>query len=119
MAGKWPWVDVDANSARRPRAFGRSVVLIEGVSDQLALDALARRRGRDPDAEDITLVAMGGATNIGRRLGEFGPQGIGLRLTGLCDAAEEGDFRRGLERAGLGSNLSRADMERLGLLRVR
>jgi hypothetical protein len=33
---------------------------------------------------------------------------------GLCDAAEEGHFRRGLERAGLGSNLTRADMERLG-----
>jgi hypothetical protein len=37
-----------------------------------------------------------------------------VRLAGLCDAGEESDFRRGLERAGLGSNLSRADMERLG-----
>ena len=36
------------------------------------------------------------------------------RRTGLCDAAEEGDFRRGLERAGVGSNLTRAEMERLG-----
>ncbi|MGH2557130.1 MAG: hypothetical protein ACRDHO_15670 [Actinomycetota bacterium] len=35
-------------------------------------------------------------------------------MAGLCDAAEEGDFKRGLERAGIGSNLTRADMESLG-----
>jgi hypothetical protein len=59
-------------------------------------------------------VPIGGATNIGSFLARFGPQGLDVRLAGLCDAAEEGDFRRGLERAGLGSNLTRADMERLG-----
>jgi hypothetical protein len=57
---------------------------------------------------------MGGATNIKRHLDLWGPQGFDVRLAGLCDAAEEGDFKRGLERAGLGSNLTRADMERLG-----
>jgi hypothetical protein len=35
-------------------------------------------------------------------------------LAGLCDAAEEGYFRRALARAGVGSPLSRADMEALG-----
>jgi hypothetical protein len=35
-------------------------------------------------------------------------------LAGLCDVGEERYFRRGLERAGLGSNLSRAEMEALG-----
>jgi hypothetical protein len=57
---------------------------------------------------------MGGAQSIGRFLDVFGPQGLDARLGGLCDVAEEGDFRRGLERAGLGSHLTRADMERLG-----
>ena len=57
---------------------------------------------------------MGGSKNIGSFLDKFGPQGLDVRLAGLCDAAEEGDFRRGLERAGLGSKLTRADMERLG-----
>ena len=57
---------------------------------------------------------MGGARNIRRFLELFGPRGLNLRLAGLCDAREEGDFRRGLERVGLGSNLSRADMESLG-----
>jgi hypothetical protein len=89
-------------------------VLVEGVSDQLALEALAVRRGRNLDAEGISIVPMGGATNIGRFLALFGPQGFDARLAGLCDVAEEGDFRRGLERAGLGSNLNRGDMERLG-----
>lgn len=37
-----------------------------------------------------------------------------MRLAGLCDAAEEGDLRRGLERAGLGRDLTRSDMEALG-----
>ena len=95
-------------------ADSRAVVLVEGVSDQVALEALAERRGRNLSAEDISILPMGGATNIRSFLDLFGPQGLDVRLAGLCDAGEEGDFRRGLERAGLGSNLSRADMEALG-----
>ena len=95
-------------------ADSRAVVLVEGVSDQVALETLAERRGRNLSAEDISILPMGGATNIRSFLDLFGPQGLDVRLAGLCDAAEEGDFRRGLERAGLGSNLSRADMEALG-----
>src|SRR5215212_456053 len=95
-------------------ADSRAVVLVEGVSDQVALEALAERRGRNLSAEDISILPMGGATNIRSFLDLFGPQGLDVRLAGLCDAAEEGNFRRGLERAGLGSNLSRADMEALG-----
>jgi hypothetical protein len=92
----------------------RTVVLVEGISDQVALEALAERRGRNLDAERISIVAIGGAQAVGRFLARFGPQGLDVRLAGLCDAAEEGVFRRALERAGLGSNLTRADMERLG-----
>jgi hypothetical protein len=90
------------------------VVLVEGISDQLAVEALARRRGRDLGAEGISVVAIGGAQSIGRFLNLFGPQGLDVRLAGLCDAGEEGEFRRGLERAGLGSSLTHTDMERLG-----
>jgi predicted ATP-dependent endonuclease of OLD family len=92
----------------------RAVVLVEGISDQRALEVLARRRGRDLDAEGVAIVPMGGAQAIGRFLRRFGPQGLDVTLAGLCDAGEEHDFRRGLERAGLGSDLTRADMERLG-----
>ena len=98
-----------------PDAFrARSAVLVEGVSDQLALQALARRRGRNLDAEAVSIVPMGGATNIRSFLNQYGRKGLDVRLAGLCDAGEEGDFRRGLEGEGLGSNLTRDDMERLG-----
>jgi hypothetical protein len=92
----------------------RAVVLVEGVSDQAALEALAERHGRNLHAEGISVVPIGGAQAIGRFLNLYGPQGFDVTLAGLCDAAEEGNFQRGLERAGLGSNLTRADMERLG-----
>ena len=95
-------------------ADSRAVVLVEGLSDQVALEALAERHGRSLSAEDISILPMGGATNIRSFLELFGPQGLDVRLAGLCDAAEEGEFRHGVERAGLGSNLTRADMEALG-----
>jgi len=95
-------------------AGSRTVVLVEGVSDQLALEALAVRRGRNLDAESISIVPMGGATNITTFLDLLGPHGLDVRLAGLCDAAEEGAFKRGLERAGMGSNLTRVEMEQLG-----
>jgi hypothetical protein len=91
-----------------------AVVLVEGVSDQCAVEALAERRGRDLAAEGVSVIPIGGAQSIGRFLDRFGPQGLDVKLAGLCDAGEEGDFRRGLERAGLGSDLTRTEMERLG-----
>jgi len=109
------WADADLDRLRTAEAFSaRAVVLVEGISDQRALEALAERRGRDLDADGIAVVPIGGSKNIGSFLDRLGPRGLDVRLAGLCDAAEEGDFRRGLERAGLGSNLTRADMERLG-----
>jgi hypothetical protein len=57
-------------------------------------------------------VPIGGAQAIGRFLHELRAQE--LRVAGLCDAGQERDFARALERHGLGSELTRADMERLG-----
>ena len=89
----------------------RAVVLVEGISDQIALETLAARRGRDLESERAAIVPIGGAHAIGRFLTRFGGSS---RLAGLCDAGEEDVFRRSLERAGLGTNLTRADMEQLG-----
>jgi Overcoming lysogenization defect protein-like, TOPRIM domain len=89
-------------------------VLVEGISDRCALGALAERRGRNLSDERISIVPIGGAQAIGPFLSLFGPQGLDVRLAGLCDAAEEGNFRNGLERAGLGSRLTRSAMERRG-----
>ena len=93
----------------------RAVVLVEGVSDQVALETIAERRGRDLAAEGIGVVPMGGARNIGRYLERYGPGGLGLELAGLCDDGEEGEVRRGLERAGLGVGHGRAGLEAAGV----
>ena len=77
-----------------------AVVLVEGMSDQAAVQTLAERSGRDLRADGIFVVPMGGATNIGHFVSLFGPGGFGVRLTGLCDQGEERDFRRGLDRVG-------------------
>ena len=87
-----------------------AVVLVEGVSDQAALEALAERRGRDLDTEGVAVVPIGGAQAVGRYLRRYAES----RVAGLCDAGEEQDFRRALEGAGIGTNLTREAMERLG-----
>ena len=92
----------------------RAVVLVEGMSDRRAVEALARRHGRDLESEGIAVVPIGGAQAIGAFLERFGPHGLGLTLAGLCDAGEEGHYRRALERAEMGTGLTRDGMERLG-----
>jgi hypothetical protein len=97
------------------RAAGaRAVVLVEGVSDQIAVETLAGRRGRRLSAEGITVVPVGGAQAIARYLRRFGPGGARASLAGLCDAGAEDIVRRGLAAAGVGSPRSRADLERMG-----
>ena len=100
----------DPALAGRPRA----VVLVEGLSDRLAVEVLARRRGRDLAADGVAVIAMHGATNLGRYLQRYGPGGLNVRLAGLCDAAEEDYFRRALRRAGIGAGDCRAAMEAVG-----
>jgi hypothetical protein len=89
----------------------RAVILVEGTSDAVAVETLAERRERDLAAEGVVIVPIGGAQAIGRFLGLYGPD---VKLAGLCDAAEEPEFRRALERAGQGEDLTRDGLERLG-----
>ena len=91
-----------------------AVLLVEGISDQRALTTLASRRGRDLEAEGVSVVPIGGAHGVGPYLERFGPRGLDLKLAGLCDVGEEGAFRRALEREGLGIDLTRNAMEGLG-----
>jgi hypothetical protein len=92
----------------------RTVLLVEGSSDRVAVETLAARRGRDLEAEGVAVVSIEGAGNIRAALDRFGPQGLGVEVTGLYDAGEEEWFRRALEHAGLGSGLGRPELERLG-----
>ena len=89
-------------------------VLVEGISDQIALETAAVRRGRDLEADRVVIVPIGGAHAIGRFLTTLGPLGTGLQLAGLCDLHEEEIFRRGLVAAQVGAPRTRTDLEHLG-----
>lgn len=109
----------DATNKARAEALekvgdARAVVVVEGISDQIALETLAARRGRDLDAEAVVILPIGGAHAITHHLTLLGPKGVHMQLAGLCDAGEEDIFRRGLDQVGFGSPLDRADLERLG-----
>lgn len=92
----------------------RAVVLVEGMSDQRALETLAARRRRDLAAEGIAVVPMGGATTIGHFLARYGPRASDVKLAGLCDAGEARYVGRCLERAGVGPAGDPTEMEALG-----
>ncbi|MEV0095337.1 ATP-dependent endonuclease [Streptomyces sp. NPDC050738] len=79
----------------------RTVVLVEGVSDHAAVEALAARHDRNLAEEGVAVVPLGGATSISRFLNLIGPRGLDLALAGLCDAGEEHYFNRALADAGV------------------
>ena len=66
----------------------RAVVLVEGVSDQRALVTLARRRGRDLEAEGVSVVPIGGAHGIGQYLERLGLRGADAKVAGLLTSAK-------------------------------
>jgi len=45
-----------------------AVVLVEGISDQIAVETAATGRGRDLSAERVVIVPVGGAHAMGRVL---------------------------------------------------
>jgi hypothetical protein len=83
----------------------RSVVLVEGLSDQLAVEAVARRRGLDLGAAGVAVLPIGGAHAVGR----FAERLSHLRLAGLCDAQEASLFRAALD--GPAVHVCTADLE--------
>jgi hypothetical protein len=89
-----------------------TVLLVEGASDRIAIETLARRRNQD--LTEVRLVSLDGVTNASKAIARFGPKGQDARMAGLCDVGEERYIRGGLERAGLGPIRTRDDMERLG-----
>ena len=69
-----------------------SVILVEGITDRIALEAVAAKLGHDLAAAGVEIVPIGGAQAIRRAFAEHG----GGRVVGLCDAPEERWFRRAL-----------------------
>lgn len=84
-------LDATARALARIDEGVTTVVLVEGHSDELAVEAAAALRGLDLGG--TVVLPMGGAHAVGgfaRRLGH-------LRLVGLCDAREAAVFRRALD----------------------
>jgi hypothetical protein len=52
-------------NVRSDRTDVNAVVIVEGVSDQIGIEALAERRGLDLAAAGIQVVRLGGAHRIG------------------------------------------------------
>lgn len=94
--------------------FARAVILVEGQSDKYALEAVAAKKKRNLDADGVTIVAMRGAGVIATFLSLLGPDGLKLKLAGLCDAKEESKWAQALESHGMGSKLNRAAMSAIG-----
>lgn len=94
--------------------FARSVILVEGISDHIALEALAERLQRNLDAEGVSIVPIGGITAVRSFVQLYGPTGFKLRLAGLCDENEERNVLDALELVGLGAGLTRQTAEELG-----
>jgi OLD-like protein len=69
-----------------------AVVLVEGITDRIALEAVAARLGRDPAAQGVEIVPIGGAQAVVRVAAGYD----GVPLVGLCDEGEERYFRRAL-----------------------
>ena len=70
----------------------RGAILVEGTSDRRAVEALARRRGRDLEADGVAVVPMGGYGNLPRFVERYHD----VRLAGLYDSGEERHFLRAL-----------------------
>jgi len=78
-----------------------TVILVEGVSDQIAVETLARALGWPLAAIRAAVVPTGGVSGMGRLLAHFGPAGDDRRrVVVLCDIGEEWIARRAIARAG-------------------
>jgi hypothetical protein len=79
----------------------RSVILVEGISDRVALETLAHRLGLDLHRGGVAILPIGGAQAVARVLGDLRNDAGVIGVVGLCDAGEEAGFRRAFDRAGM------------------
>jgi hypothetical protein len=92
----------------------RTIVLVEGVTDELALTLAAQRYGRDLKSEGVAVLPINGAHAIGRFLRRLAAEEPRAMLAGLYDEGEEEIVRAALEQTGYGPNLDRSHLEKLG-----
>ena len=89
-----------ATSETAEAFFARTVLLVEGPSDYLAVREAARILGVDLDGKAVSIVSLQGAGLLETYLRLLGPSGLDLELAGLCDLDAESDWRNKLAAAG-------------------
>ncbi len=99
---------------RVTRASARATILVEGWSDEAAVEAVARTCGLALADEGVVVLPLGGITNLCRFAEALLAREPGLRLAGLYDASEEPVALRALRHAGVGDVTTRAEAVRAG-----
>ena len=96
-------------------ADARHIVLVEGITDQIAVETLAARCGIDLLHDGVVVAPMGGAHAIDTFLDAIGRRAnAAASMSGLCDRREAPVFRTALRRAGVGPASNDAELEQLG-----
>jgi hypothetical protein len=91
-----------ATAAALARVGGAaSLVLVEGVSDQIAVETAAAGTGRDLRAEGVVVVPIGGAHAAARVLAGLHTKHSDVPIAALCDAREAEVLRRGAIDTGV------------------
>lgn len=93
----------------------RGVVLVEGPSDQAAVLALAASFCLPLDQAGVTVITMGGITNLYQHLVQYSTAPDTALIGGLYDAAEEGVVQGATARLGWGDALTREQLAAHGL----
>ena len=81
--------------------FAEWVIFVEGFSDFLAVRTLAETLGVDLDAAGASLLSLEGADLLKHYMALLGPQGLNVRIRGLCDLDKEAEWIQTLSDAGL------------------
>ncbi len=90
-----------AGRARADSPTTEALILVEGVSDQVAIDSMAARQGRRLEDEGVVVLPVGGFGAVAGFLREYGPAGRDLGIAGLCDADAEQAVTQAIEDVGL------------------
>src|SRR5262245_28641798 len=96
--GPRPPLSLDGAQRVVAEAKANTVVLVEGWSDQAAIETLAHRVGLDLQVMAVVVLPIGGATNAHQFAVRLGIRGLRLRLVGLYDLPEERHFLRAISR---------------------
>jgi ABC-type lipoprotein export system ATPase subunit len=81
--------------------FAETTILVEGFSDLLAVRVLAERTGVHLDGAGVSVISLEGKTMFKHYLQLLGPEGLDVKLRGVCDLDAETGWISRLADAGL------------------